>query len=362
MAKTSSPTPVFFVPLRREEPEAEAERKLRLLSEHAGLTEVIQDRDYVALKLHFGEEGNGTHIPPRLVCPLVSLVAELGGRPFLTDTCVLYRSPRNNAVTHLQLATQHGFTPEAVGAPVVIADGLLGDSEVAVRIPGKLFSEVSLAREAMRANALVAISHVTGHVAAGLGATLKNLGMGLASRRGKLRQHSAMKPQVKRESCTGCEECVRWCPESTIEMVDGTAHIRSEGCIGCGECLTVCRFDAIRYDWRVASDDLQRKIAEHALGAVIQRRNKVLCYNFLLSVTKDCDCLATEQSPLFEDIGVLASKDPVAVDKAALDLIERRTGTPLHQQAYPKVDGVIQLRHAEAIGLGSMRYELVELG
>ncbi|MDZ7272315.1 MAG: DUF362 domain-containing protein, partial [candidate division KSB1 bacterium] len=211
MTDRPTPSPVYFVPFRREESPAVADGLIRRLCQEAGMRQVVTPKDYVAVKLHFGEEGNGTHLPPSMVRPIVSFVKECGGRPFLTDTCVLYRSPRSNGITHLELAHAHGFTLEATGAPIVMADGLLGDSEITVPIPGKLFSEVSLAREAMRANALVVVSHVTGHVAAGLGATIKNLGMGLASRRGKLRQHSAMKPQVKPDVCTGCEECVRWC-------------------------------------------------------------------------------------------------------------------------------------------------------
>jgi len=361
MTGSVPPSVVYFAPLRRDPPPADLECTLQELCERAGIREVVAAKDYVAVKLHFGEEGNGTHLPPIMVRPIVAAIKECGGVPFLTDTCVLYRSPRNNGVTHLALAHAHGFTQEATGAPVVMADGLWGDNEIAVPIPGKLFTEVSLAREAMRANALVVVSHVTGHVSAGFGATIKNLGMGMASRRGKLRQHSAMKPQVKSEACTGCGECIRWCPEQTIEMRDGVAFIVSHGCIGCGECLTACRFDAIRYDWKVANDDLQRKIAEHALGAVIQRRQKVLCFNFIVSVTKDCDCLAVAQSPLFADIGVLASRDPVAVDKAALDLIAEKVGKPLHQMAYAKIDGMVQLTHGEAIGLGSTKYHLVEV-
>ena len=352
---------VFFIPLTINDRTKEIEGKLIKLCEAVGLASRIDKTDLVAIKMHFGEKGNVTHIQPRFVRPLVKFIAKIGAKPFLTDTTVLYKSARSDAVSHLRLAHEHGFTIDKVGAPVLISDGLIGDAEEEVAIPGELFSAVSLAREALKANALIVVTHVTGHIACGFGGTIKNLGMGLASRKGKMRQHSAIKPEVITNKCTACGLCIKWCPEEAIEMQGDTAFIDHKKCIGCGECLTVCRFNAIRYDWRVSNKDLQKKTAEHALGAVIGRIQKCVFFNYLITVTKDCDCLGSRMTPVMPDIGVLASTDPVAIDKATLDMIKSRNGKSLRKMAYTNVDETVQLQHGEKIGLGRMEYVLLEV-
>jgi uncharacterized Fe-S center protein len=357
----SSKSKVFFTSLTAGDRTKEIEEKLLKLCDAVGLASRIDKTDLVAIKMHFGERGNVTHIQPKLIRPLVKFITKIGAKPFLTDTTVLYKSPRSDAISHLRVAHEHGFTIDKVGAPVIIADGLVGDAEDDVAIPGKLFKTVSLAREILKANALIVVTHVTGHMACGLGGTIKNLGMGLASRKGKMRQHSAIKPEVIDSKCTACELCITWCPEAAITMQDGTAVIDSKKCNGCGECLTVCRFNAICYDWNVSNKNLQKRIAEHALGAVIGREHKCVYFNYIITVTKDCDCFGKKMIPIMPDIGVLASTDPVAVDQATLDMIQSHAGKSFRQMAYSNVDETYQLRHGEKIGLGVMEYELYEI-
>ena len=352
---------VFWMAVKHGEARDITQKKVGLLFHRTDLGVCIGKNDLVAIKMHFGEKENDTHIPSVLVRPVVDEIKRQNGKPFLTDTCVLYRSQRDNAVNHLMLSYDHGFTMDKIGAPVIIADGLVGNSEKEVEIPGKIFSKVSIAAIALEANAVIVLSHVTGHITTGIGGAIKNIGMGFASRKGKLRQHSVMKPAVKKKYCTGCGLCIPWCPADAIAMEEDAARIDSKLCIGCGECLTVCRFDAIQYDWNVDSRDLQKRIAEHALGVTIGRTNKIGYMNFLLSMTKDCDCWVKKQKPVLPDIGILASKDPVAIDAASLNLIQERTGRKLTDVSYPHVDPWVQLRHGEAIGLGSQEYELVEL-
>lgn len=352
---------VWWVRASALEPLETIAEKVRVLFRAAGFARVVEPGELVAIKMHFGERHNDTHIRPEMVRPIVEEVRAKGAKPFLADTNVLYRSERSNAVDHLLLASQHGFTPERTGAPVLILDGLRGNQELEVEIPGRIYQRVSLAAGLALADALIAVSHVTGHVAMGLGGTLKNLGMGLASRMGKLRQHSSTKPSVDPRNCTGCWVCIRWCPEDAIRKRGEVAWIDPDRCIGCGECLTVCRFDAVRHDWRVESRELQRRVAEHALGAAVNKRGKLACFDFVLNVTKDCDCLARKQVPIVPDVGLLASFDPVAIDAAALDLIRETAGNELFRFAYPHLDGREQLRHGELIGLGSTQYELEEV-
>ena len=315
---------VYFIPLQNTDPKSVIFDKITSLCKAVILDGTIGAKDFVAIKMHFGENKNDTHVQPYHVRPIIDYIKKCGGNPFLTDTNVLYRSRRSNAIEHQKLAEDHGFAIRKLGAPIIIGDGLLGNSEIEVSIPGQIYSKVSLAKDIMLANALVSVSHVTGHIETGLGATIKNLGMGISSRKGKLRQHSAMKPEVKSDSCTACGECIRWCPQDTIEMRGDVAFIKTGGCIGCGECLTVCRSNAIRYNWDVANEDLQKQIAEHALGAIINRRDKSVFFNFATSITKDCDCWDKKQETIIQDIGVLASVDPVALDKATLDALESR--------------------------------------
>jgi uncharacterized Fe-S center protein len=334
---------------------------LRKLLGRIPLEGVIARNDRTAVKVHVGEKNNRTHLSPVVVRVVVEQLKALGAVPFLTETSTLYKGQRSNAIDHLCHAFAHGFTYEATGAPFIMADGLFGNTEIEVKIPGRLFSTVNIAREVVFADSLVAVSHATGHIEMGLGACLKNLGMGLASRMGKLRQHSSIKPRVDREACTFCMKCLRWCPADAIVEHDGKALIVEQRCIGCGECLAVCRFDAVQYNWGTESAELQRRVAEHALGAVVDKRDKCLFINFLCDMTRDCDCLNLAQEPLLPDVGIVAGLDPVAVDQATLDLTRESTGMSLAEKARPALDATVQLEHAELIGLGSRHYELIRL-
>jgi uncharacterized Fe-S center protein len=261
------------------------------------------------------------------------------------------------------LATEHGFSIEGLGIPFVAPDGLFGTAETAVAIYGELDAEVLIAADIVRCQSILSVAHVTGHCAACVGATIKTLGMGCSSRKGKMRQHASLKPKVKKSKCTRCGECQRHCPSDAITLDDVQAHINQDRCIGCAECVAVCRFDAVTYDWAQENEILQKSVAEHALGVMKGKEDRAAFFNFAIAVTPDCDCFGQPNMPkIVDDIGILASTDPVAVDKAAIDLIESRGG-----KAVPaligdkKLDWHHQIEHAVKIGLGSAEYELVEV-
>lgn len=351
---------VFFLSVKDGLAVQEQATAIKELIEKSGILK-ISNNDFVAIKIHVGEKKNTTHIKPELIREIVSKVKEQGGQPFLTETSTLYKGERENAVKHLMHAHRHGFTIENVGAPFIMADGLTGNSEYEVKIDGQLHETVKVAREVMTADALIAVSHPTGHIAAGLGACIKNLGMGLASRMGKMRQHSAMLPEVLSDKCRICQKCVKWCPQEAIIEKDGKAYIMAEKCIGCGECLAVCRFDAVSYDWGAESGYMQRSMAEYAYGSIKDKKDKCVFINVLINMTKDCDCFSVKQEKMIEDIGILASQDPVAVDMATLDLTAKAHGQNLAEMAYKHHDAMIQIDHAAEIGMGSKQYELVEV-
>jgi len=337
-------------------------KKAVKLFKSAGLADCFKQNDFTAVKVHIGEAGNNTYIPAGCIRGLVSELLALKTKPFVTDTSTLYTGRRHNAIDHAVLAAEHGFDIKGLGIPFIPPDGLFGTSETAVRIDGELNKEVFIAYDIVRCQSMLSIAHVTGHIAACLGATLKTLGMGCASRKGKMRQHSALKPSVK-DNCKRCGECARYCPEAAITLDDIKAHIDKDKCIGCAECVAVCRFDAVSYGFDAESQILQKNIAEHAKGVLKGKENRAAFFNFVMSVTPDCDCFTTRNMrKIVPDIGIAASTDPVALDKASLDLLETKAKKNLQRMINrTELNPTWQLEHAERIGLGTLKYDLIDV-
>jgi uncharacterized Fe-S center protein len=351
---------VFYSRVDDGEDPSSVAKKLKVLFKECNAGNFVRKGDFIGIKTHFGERGNTTHLRPVLVKAVVDRVRSGGGRPFLVETSTLYRGSRSNAVDHIALAHEHGFGFENTGAPVIMADGLLGDAEVTVPVKARHFTEVKIASEIAKAQGLYVASHFKGHMAAGFGGAIKNVGMGLASRRGKLAQHSVMSPQISKNSCTACGECIRWCPEDAVSLVDGAAEIDGARCIGCGECFAVCRYGAVRFDWGRESGVLQEMMAEYVLGVTTLLGGRVFYFNFLIDITKDCDCM-NGGPKVSRDIGILASEDIVAIEKASYDLFEEENKKPVQTFTYPRVDPLLQVAHAARLGLGGMEYDLVRV-
>lgn len=340
----------------------EQARAISKLFDVAQVSSIIAANDFVGIKFHVGEGTNNTRIKPELIRELVQKVNENSGVPFLTETSTLYKGERHNAVKHLMQAHRQGFGIENMGAPFLMADGLLGNAEYEAAIPGELHKTVNIARDVNGADALLVVSHATGCTSTGLGACIKNLGMGLASRKGKRRQHSAVLPVIESSQCTNCQKCMRWCPAGAIVEQNSKAYIEPEKCIGCGECIAECRFDAVKYDFTADEGYLQKSMAEHAYGAVIDKPGKCFYFTVMTNMTRNCDCLTkTPDEKLIPDIGILASCDPVAIDQAAQDLTKAEHGQTLGQLAFPQRNCDLQIQHAAKIGMGSLEYKLTEI-
>ncbi len=346
--------------------------RLPLLLEASGAAQVARPGEIVAVKMHFGESNETGHVRPRFVRRIVAWLAKRGFRPFVTDTNTLYRGTRSDTVSHLRTAAEHGFTLSAVGAPIVIADGIRGTNEVRLPAPGHLVGEAAIGAELAKADAIVCLTHFKGHELSGFGGAIKNLGMGGASRSGKLEQHSTTKPYVK-GGCVACGVCAQWCPVDAI-TVEEAALIDENRCIGCGECIAVCPEKAVGVRWNESTDILQKKMVEY-LGALAgAKKGRIVYVSFITDVHPVCDCYGTAKTPIVPDLGVAASLDPVAIDQACYDLVNAapaaresglsdayRRGSDKFRDLHPDVDPTVQLRYAEELGLGTRNYELVEI-
>lgn len=352
---------VFFSGITKNDTNETLKEKVGGLFDAAGFAESIAAKDLVAVKIHFGERGNKGQIDPRLARVVSDKIKALKARPFFADTNTLYAGSRSNSHDHLLLAAEHGYSLEKLGAPVIIADGLKGHNQADVEIKGgKHFKVVRIASDFLVTDAMAVLTHVTGHIAAGYGGALKNVGMGCAARAGKLAQHSNILPEIIKEKCTGCGTCVKWCPEHAIALVEKKAAVNQALCISCGECNAVCGASAVKYTWGNKSTMLSERIAEHAFGALKDRMGKCVFMNFIIKFTRDCDCMGKKQERVIPDVGILASKDIVAIDRASIDLVNKAAGRDIFKEMTPHLDYMSQMNHAESLGLGSQSYDLVE--
>ncbi len=349
---------VFFQEVKEHKDKILVKSKFKDLIKKSKLCDDFGKGELVAIKLHMGEKDNRGHVPPEVIKALVNKLKSRASKPFITDTNVLYHGRRVNAVDHLMLAEEHGFKISTLGCPIIIADGLLGENAEDVLINKKHFDKVNIAKPILYLENLISIAHVTGHLVTSFAASIKNIGMGFSSRAGKLRQHSNIKPHIKEDKCILCGQCITSCPSSAIIERNSRAFIQQEVCIGCAECVVACKFNAVADDYGEEVKVLVEKMVEYAYGALLNVKRKVF-FNFALKITKDCDCLAKDDPPIIEDLGIFASLDPVACDKAVADMAIDRSKEDIFKKAYPHAAFYMdQLSYAAQIGLGSLDYRL----
>lgn len=297
------------------------------LFDAAEIKKIIQSEDFVALKIHFGERGNTAYLKTERTKSLVKKVREGGGRPFWTDANTLYDGSRGNSLAHLQNAFDHGYTFGKTGAQVLIADGLNGKYIERISVNYKNLKELLVAGMVFEAQALLAVTHFKGHEVTGFGGALKNIGMGLGSKAGKLDMHS------------DCEHC----------------QAR----------LSCQKKKSLQACWIGSSELVQEKIIEYTAGILARFKNKYAFINFITDVSPNCDCYDHNDPAIVPDIGILASFDPVAIDQASVDLVNqtpgRIDGPDKFKAIYSDVNWEIQLNYAEELGLGTRQYELIQI-
>jgi uncharacterized Fe-S center protein len=362
---------VFFWNLRTSMKSPYEKRVKRLIS-RSKVFRSMASNDLVAVKIHFGEAGGTGFVAPLWVAPILSVLIKAGAKPFLADTNTLYVGHRHEGVSHGMVAARHGFDPMILGAPVVIADGVKSGNERDVPFEGGHFRSCSIAGDFVDADALVSLNHFKGHILAGFGGALKNLAMGCATVKGKMQQHCGMGPSIQTENCTGCGSCVAACLFEALSLRRKKAVIDREKCVGCGACMHECTYGALMIEWKANTPLFLERMVEYA-GAALSVHSKTAHISVVTRVSPGCDCEGHSDAPICQDIGVLASADPVAIDQAALDLVNQ--APPLHPSALPKglvsgddkfmamhpdIDGRHALVYAERLGLGSRDYRLLK--
>ena len=351
-------------------------QKLEKLMKKAGIEKIDFKNKFVAIKIHFGEPGNLAYLRPNYAKVVADVVKELGGKPFLTDCNTLYVGERKNALDHLNAAYTNGFSPFSTGCHVIIADGLKGTDETKVKIDGEYIKEAKIGTAIMDADIIISLSHFKGHESTGFGGAIKNIGMGAGSRAGKMEMHNSGKPRVDREVCKKCRQCQKICAHDAISYDEnGIASIDTNKCVGCGRCIGICNFDAIYVINDEAPDILNKKMAEYTLAVVKDRPQFHI--SLICDVSPNCDCHSENDAPIVPDIGMLASFDPVALDKACADLVNKQVAienSHLGEQIkrhveekdhfhinHPDTNWESQIEHGEKIGLGTANYELIKM-
>jgi uncharacterized Fe-S center protein len=367
--------------------------KLELIFSKLGLKKAIKKGSKVMIKTHFGAWGNTNYIRPAYVRKVVELIKDLGGNPYVSETCGLgygaggMYGGRTTSPEYLSMAALNGFTEGTIGAPLIMADGYWGNDVHRVNINGDYIKSVDVAAASLDADIVIVLTHAKGHGLSGLGGTIKNLGIGLVGKRSKSAMHTLGDVTVNKEKCLGpdCSLCLKVCPVRCISMKD-KAVIDQDACIDCLHCRGVCSRDAkagaISVTWRPPKDQAVRFV-ENALGVIeTVGRDRFYFFNLAIDISDKCDCWDVGAPLLVHDIGIFGSRDPLAIDQATMDSINAAIPNPdseakkvhkgdcmfaiVHNQKDPKTGELLdfaetQFAHAEKMGLGCREYDLIKV-
>jgi len=329
-------SPVFFAQRRATQGGGLLE-KLEQIFDAAGFPRLLEDNDLVAVKVQVGERGNTTHLRSEMVKRIVKRIRFHHGRPFVTDTGST--GARSDAVSHALLAAEHGFSLAALGAPFIVADGLTGQDHVMVGGPGHSVREAPLAPALHQADCVVSLAHVTADPVFGFCGALHNLGfLGLARAHRHLVTNRQALPVPAVAKSVILEE------ELEFLASDATATLPPA--------------------------EVAARMVEAFAAIARSKPGRCGFINVLLEVTPDPDGNPWSDAPIVADIGILASRDPVALDQASADFINNAEGLPGTRLSHPGakdklwdlnpgVDWSSALAYAERLGLGSRDYELL---
>ncbi len=287
--------------------------KFKRLLDAAGLAQVVKGKK-VCIKLHMGaksEKLGFTTIHPLFVRVLADKVKEAGATGvFLVD----------ESVEGVEI---RGYTKQGIGAPLV---GLYrpGARTRSFDINYKTFDKADAGADLFKADVLLVFSHVKGHGDAGFGGAVKNIAMGCATEHTRQKMHALEGGIAWDESkCKKCMRCVEECPNKAAKFTDdGKFSIFWHNCKYCRHCVLSCEERALT-STNVTYEDFQEGMGRFAAKILAHFGSQnVFFINVLLQITIFCDCWGFSTPALVPDIGILASRDIVAIDKTSLDLVK----------------------------------------
>ena len=391
MAKT-----VYFADARSLHNNESLVAKMIALFNKANFDKLFEPGDYVAVKLHMGEFNNTGYLRPVYVRAIVERIKLAGGIPFITDTCTLPYHPwaaRTNPIDHLKTIARNGFTMASLGAPILMADGF-GFDDIRVDLPeGLMLKEQYIATGFGEADAVIVLSHFKGHPMGTFGGAIKNIGVGCASQRGKLNLHLGRHPVYglhtfafnpsfcKGKACSNAERCEAICPTGALKVTEDAIEFDRDKCIGCTahtfatlDCGVFTSVEQLEYleATSVAIADSARALAK------LVGQEHIGYINFALDISPWCDCISWADTPIVPNIGLLASNDPVALDRCCLDMVTESPGL-LNTEAeskdvldagLPKMSACgsflgisenIQINSGADNGLGELKYNVMNV-
>lgn len=261
----------------------------------------------VAIKVHSGEKGNQNYLHPEFMRPIVEHV-----HGTIVECNTAYEGARNTTEKHQQLIKDHGWTDYF---PVDIMDA---EADTTLEIPnGKVIKQNFVGQNLNNYDSMLVLSHFKGHPMGGYGGALKQLSIGVASSAGKAWIHSAGKTKDQNELWSNVAE----------------------------------------------QDQFLEAMADAASSVVAHFNGNMAFINIMCNMSVDCDCCAVAEDPCMKDIGILASLDPIAIDRACIDLV-KNSDDPGHDHLLERITsrhGEHTIEAAATLGFGSTDYELIEL-
>ncbi|MFW9898962.1 MAG: DUF362 domain-containing protein [Candidatus Thorarchaeota archaeon] len=393
----------FFSARTHNHKESMSKVKGPLALKNLGIEERVKNNEKVVIKTHFGALENTRYLRPSYIRFLCDYIKELGGMPFVAESCG-WGIPgargeyggRANEQEYLEVALKHGYTDETMDAHIIMLDGPDGIDYEIQKIKGKRFNDVLVAGRLREFDYMIMATHFKGHYGAGFGGSIKNLGIGCVSKGGKVQAHNSKKFEINFDACVpDCKKCLKICPSKALtKNNDKELNYDKNKCRYCYMCKSVCENDVI--DIGIATpEEFILQIVDNAKGVVDYfGEDKIYYINYAIDITYQCDCCGGTDVPFVNDIGVLSSLDPVALDQACIDLVHLSSVNPYSilrevknipregeydwfsylprfnpetKEVDLNLEGNIskrwelQLKAAKEIGLGNRHYNLIEV-